>query len=363
MNDDPITLGIAGKTALVTGGASGIGLVTAKLLGSLGARVVIADLDQDALGAAQDQTGAVATTSGDIADDTACKAMVQEAERHLGKIDILIHAAGIGDDKAAAETLDIDAWQRVMDVDLRGTFLINRAVAARMLPHCAGAIVNVSSICGFGAFPGRSAYGAAKASVNHLTQTLACEWGPRGLRVSAIAPAYTRTPMVADLIARQVFDPDMITARTPLGRLAEPEEMARAAVFLASDWASYITGTVLIVDAAGRLTGRRGRCRDELWRSSRPSRTSADPGPFHPEMEDGAKPSCVRRQVISVTRTRTGASVLICRSASILNSSEPDVQQHRRAHDVSAHVKERERARLIIQPEGPTTPTAQAGSG
>ncbi|WP_341862042.1 SDR family NAD(P)-dependent oxidoreductase [Gymnodinialimonas sp. 57CJ19] len=249
---------MSGKRAIVTGGASGIGFATARLLTSLGARVVLADLDEDGAEAACDRIGAVAAVTGDVSIDADCAAIAERAEQQLGAIDILIHAAGIGDEKAPAETLDILAWQRVMDVDMRGTFSINRACAARMLPHGSGAIVNVSSICGLNAFPGRSAYGAAKAAVNHLTKTLACEWGPRGLRVTAIAPAYTRTPMVADLIERDVFDPADIIARTPVGRLAEPDEMAKAAVFLASDWASYITGTTINVDGGWAAFGAAG---------------------------------------------------------------------------------------------------------
>lgn len=253
-----IPFGLTGKAALVTGAASGIGFATARLLSEMGAHVVLADIDAPAVASAGAEIGAAGTVSGDISDDDACKRMAAETARHLGRIDILINAAGIGDERAPAESLDIDAWQRVLDVDLRGTFLISRAAGAAMLAQGSGAIVNLSSICGFGAFPGRSAYGAAKAAVNHLTQTLASEWGPRGIRVNAVAPAYTRTPMVADLIARKVFDPALITSRTPLKRLAEPEEIARAALFLASDWASYITGTTLRVDGGWTAFGAAG---------------------------------------------------------------------------------------------------------
>ena len=130
-----------------------------------------------------------------------------------------------------------------------------------MLAVGAGAIVNISSIVGLGAYPGRSAYGVSKAGVAHLTKTLACEWGAAGVRVNAVAPAYTRTPMVRDLVARNVFDVGLIERRTPLERLAEPEEMARAIAFLASDWASYITGVVLPVDGGWSAYGAAGDVR------------------------------------------------------------------------------------------------------
>lgn len=250
--------GLAGKCALVTGAASGIGHATAAMLVRQGARVVLADLNAGAVAEACTALGGLASVSGDISDDAACRRIVEDSLGHLGRIDILINAAGIADERAPAESLDIDAWQRVIDVDLRGTFLISRAAGTAMLTQGTGAIVNISSICGYGAFPGRSAYGAAKAAVNHLTQTLACEWGPRGVRVNAIAPGYTRTPLVADLVARKVFDPAAIIARTPLGRMAEPEEMAQAALFLASDQASYITGTVLMVDGGWTAFGAAG---------------------------------------------------------------------------------------------------------
>ena len=156
---------------------------------------------------------------------------------------------------------EVDRWQHVLDVNLRGTYLMCRAAGKQMLRTGQGAIVNVSSIVGLGAFPGRSAYGVSKAGVVHLTKTLACEWGAAGIRVNCIAPGYTRTPMVQDLLDRNVFDPTLIEQRTPLERFAMPEEMARAAAFLLSDWASYITGTVLPVDGGWAAYGAAGDVR------------------------------------------------------------------------------------------------------
>ncbi|MGF7005293.1 SDR family NAD(P)-dependent oxidoreductase [Aminobacter sp. BE322] len=247
-----------GKRALVTGGASGIGETAAKLLADLGASVVIADLNRERLDEAAARTGSVGVTQGDVASEADAERMVQEAISKLGGIDLVFNSAGIGDDLVPVHEQSVERWQRVVDVNLKGTYLMCRAASRPMLAQRSGAIVNVSSIVGLGGFPRRSAYAAAKAGINHLTHTLACEWGPSGIRVNAIAPAYTRTPMVEALLERKAFDPTILERRTPLGRLALPAEMAQAAVFLLSDWASYITGTVLPVDGGWSAFGGAG---------------------------------------------------------------------------------------------------------
>lgn len=244
-----------GKRALVTGGASGIGETVARLLSDLGARVVIADLNREQLDPAAQRTSAVGATQGDVASEADAERMVREAISALGGLDLVFNSAGIGDDLVPVHEQSVERWQRVIDVNLKGTYLMCRAASRPMLAQKRGAIVNVSSIVGLGGFPRRSAYAAAKAGINHLTHTLACEWGPSGIRVNAIAPAYTRTPMVQALLERKAFDPTILERRTPLGRLALPEEMAQAAVFLLSDWASYITGTVLPVDGGWSAFG------------------------------------------------------------------------------------------------------------
>jgi NAD(P)-dependent dehydrogenase (short-subunit alcohol dehydrogenase family) len=259
MPDMPdLPLRFDGRTALVTGGASGIGAATAALLSRLGATVAIADLNGPAAEAALVETGAVFAVNGDVADAAQVESMVAEATRRLGQIDLVFNSAGIGDDLVPVHVQEPDRWQRVVDVNLRGTYLVCRAAGRAMIERRSGAIVNVSSIVGLGAFPGRSAYGVAKAGIIHLTRTLACEWGPTGVRVNCIAPGYTRTPMVRSLVERKIFDPRTIEKRTPLGRLAEPDEMARTAAFLLSDWASYITGAVVPVDGGWSVYGAAG---------------------------------------------------------------------------------------------------------
>lgn len=250
-------LRLDGKKAFVTGGASGIGAVTARFIAGLGADVVIADIDPAAAEAIE-ATGARGAVVGDVADEGAVERMVAEAEALVGGLDLVFNAAGIGDDLVPVHQQEVARWQRVVDVNLRGTYLVCRAAGRSMLARGSGSIVNVSSIVGLDAFPGRSGYGVAKAGIIHLTKTLACEWAGAGIRVNCIAPAYTRTPMVRALLERNVFDPTRIERRTPLGRFAEPEEMARATAFLLSDWASYVTGVVLPVDGGWSAYGAAG---------------------------------------------------------------------------------------------------------
>ncbi|WP_323764006.1 glucose 1-dehydrogenase [Marinovum sp.] len=247
-----------GQVAMVTGGASGIGAAIATRLAALGARVALADRNAESMATALTETGAEMITEGDVSDAADAARMVAECEQKIGEPRLLVNAAGIADQFHIVRDSDPDGWQHVLDVNLRGTFLMCRAAAPAMLAAGQGAVVNVSSIVAATGFPGRSAYGVSKAGVDHLTKALACEWGPAGVRVNAIAPAYTRTPMVQELIDRKTLDFGQIARRTPLQRLALPDEMARAAAFLLSDWASYITGTVLPVDGGWQAYGAAG---------------------------------------------------------------------------------------------------------
>jgi NAD(P)-dependent dehydrogenase (short-subunit alcohol dehydrogenase family) len=252
----PISL--SGKRALVTGGASGIGAVTAKLWRELGAQVAIADVSAESLTQVASAAGLTALTPGDVRVEKDVDRMISETVAALGGLDIVFNSAGLADAITSTVEQDIDRWQRVLDTNLRGTYLVCRAAARVMLPNRSGAIVNVASVNGTGGFPRRTAYGASKAGVLLVTKSLACEWGGSGIRVNAVAPGYIRTPMVDQLIADRKIDVKRIEDRTPLGRLGTPEEVAKAAAFLVSDWAEYITGTTVYVDGGWTAFGGAG---------------------------------------------------------------------------------------------------------
>jgi NAD(P)-dependent dehydrogenase (short-subunit alcohol dehydrogenase family) len=223
------------KTVLVTGGASGIGAAVVELLGELGARVVIADLR-------------AAELTGDVAAPADAQRLVDEAVARLGRLDVLVNCAGISDTLTPTIEQTFENWQRVMDVDLTGTYLMCKAAGAHMIGRGGGAIVNIASICGLGGFPRRNAYGAAKAGVVMLTRNLACEWGQTGVRVNCVAPGYVRTPMVGALLDANKIDAARIHGRTPMSRMGTPREIAQAVAYLASDWSSFVTGATLPVD-------------------------------------------------------------------------------------------------------------------
>jgi len=220
-----------GRVALITGGARGIGRATAEAFAARGAKVVIADL----------KGGEVEV---DVADAGSVNRAVASVMERLGRIDVLINNAGITRDATLLKTGDA-AWEAVIGVNLTGTFNMTRAVAPHMVAAGRGAIVNASSIVGIHGNFGQSNYVASKAGVVGLTRVWARELGRKGVRVNCIAPGFIATDMTAAM-PEEVLDG--MKARTPLGRLGTPEDVARAYVFLASDEASFINGQVLGVD-------------------------------------------------------------------------------------------------------------------
>jgi len=251
-------LDLAGKRVLVTGAASGIGLETARLLASEGAVLVLMDRDRRALEAVGGELGAKACVGGDVTREADCEAMAATACSAAGGLDGLVHCAGVSDRVAGAFDLDIDEWQHIVDVTLRGTFLACRAAARVMLEHGSGSIVAMSSIRGLIGSPRRHAYGPAKTAVSMMAKNLACEWSLRGVRINAIAPGFIRTPMTDRLVAEGKIDAAAIADRTPMGRMGLPLEVARASAFLLSDWSSYITGVTLPVDGGWVAYGGAG---------------------------------------------------------------------------------------------------------
>ncbi|PKP74759.1 MAG: 3-oxoacyl-ACP reductase [Alphaproteobacteria bacterium HGW-Alphaproteobacteria-6] len=237
---------LTGRLAVVTGGAAGIGRAIAEVLAEGGARVVIADRN---LAAA---TALAATLNGvalalDVTDAEAAEAAAAGLARDHGAPAILVNNAGIVQNAPALE-VNLADWRRVIEVNLHGVFHTARAFGRHMVAAGAGSVVNISSICGEVAVhpQPQAAYNAAKAGVNLLTRSLAVEWAGK-VRVNAVAPGYTATELT--LLGRskpEWFDTWL--RGIPMGRLADPREIALAVAFLASDAASYITGTVLTAD-------------------------------------------------------------------------------------------------------------------
>lgn len=251
-------LGLAGKRVVVTGAASGIGLETARFLAGEGVVLVLMDRDQGPLDAVAEELGAIARVGGDVTQEADCETMAAVAASAADGLDGLVHCAGVSDRVAKAFDIDIDEWQHIVDVTLRGTFLVCRAAARVMLKQKSGSIVAMSSIRGLIGSPRRHAYGPAKAAVSMMAKNLACEWSLSGVRINAIAPGFIRTPMTDRLIEAGKIDETVIADRTPMGRMGLPIEIAKASAFLLSDWSSYITGVTLPVDGGWVAYGGAG---------------------------------------------------------------------------------------------------------
>ncbi|HXI43699.1 MAG TPA: SDR family NAD(P)-dependent oxidoreductase [Bryobacteraceae bacterium] len=249
---------LQGKRILVTGAASGIGLGAADFFTRCGAQVLAADRDIKTLSAVWQHHGKVQTRALDVVDEAQCEDTVALMVKTLGGLDGVFNSAGISDAVVPAIEVDIAHWQRVVDVNLRGTFLVARAAARYMLRERQGSIVVISSVNGILGIPRRHAYGPAKAAIAQLARTLACEWGTSNIRVNALAPTYINTPMIERLATEGKIDIDRLQRRTPLGRLGEVEDVARAAAFLLSEWSEFITGVTLPVDGGWLAYGGPG---------------------------------------------------------------------------------------------------------
>jgi NAD(P)-dependent dehydrogenase (short-subunit alcohol dehydrogenase family) len=247
---------LAGKVALVTGAGSGIGHAATLRFAEAGAEVVAVDVDVDA---AEATAKAVVAAGGraigvgaDVADDRQVRAAVQAAVDSFGRLSVLYNNAGVNSRGSVVDATEED-WHRCLAVNLTGTFLCSRAAVPEMLSSGGGAIVNQASVAGLVGIPGFAAYCAAKGAVIALTRSMSVDLAPRGIRVNAIAPGTVRTPLMEPLLtARGGGDLDrglaLTVAKYPLGRLGTPEEIAAVALFLASDEAAFMTGSIVTAD-------------------------------------------------------------------------------------------------------------------
>lgn len=240
---------MSGKSvALVTGGADGIGWATARALASAGYAVAVADLRGDAANARAAELGADHRSfTCDVADESSVTGMMADIARMFGRLDAVVNNAGIGAPHIPTTEQTLEQFERVLHVHLSGSFLVSREAYRLMRGH-GGTIVNISSIAGLGGLPKRNAYGAAKAGIASMTRAMACEWASSRVRVNAVAPGYVETALLRKLADEGSVDIERIGRRIPMGRLAAPEEIASAILFLCSPAASYVTGAVLNVD-------------------------------------------------------------------------------------------------------------------
>ena len=243
-----------GRTALVTGGGSGIGREAALLFAARGARVVVADLvaegGEETANAIRERGGEAVFFRADVTRAGEVHTMIDAAVSSFGGLDCAINSAGTATlVRTRTHEFSEEEWRRVLDVNLTGVWLCMKEEIARMLEGGrGGAIVNLSSIYGLVAAAGTAAYTASKHAVAGLTKTAALDYAKQRIRVNALSPGYTRTPLVEGVISHKPEIEDWFVARTPLGRRGIPREIAEAGVWLCSDAAAYLNGVILPVD-------------------------------------------------------------------------------------------------------------------
>ena len=252
--------GLAGKVVLNTGAGGGIGRAMAHAFARHGARLMLLDIDLEGLEQTQSQLRKqypgieVQTIQASITDDLAVEQACAITEADFGRIDILLNNAGISMNKSSLELTPAE-WRRAIDIDLSGVFYCSQAAGKRMVRQSGGVIVSTSSIWGLSASANRLAYCASKAGVISLTKCLAAEWAKHGIRVNAICPGYTHTALMDDLMERGVIDHADLCSKTPMNRLGHPDEMAEAALYMASDAAAFVTGHALVSDGGWLADG------------------------------------------------------------------------------------------------------------
>ncbi|UKA49355.1 SDR family oxidoreductase [Arthrobacter sp. FW305-123] len=250
----------AQQTALITGGAQGIGAKVAHTLASRGWRVLVADLNEGPAKDLAEELNSLSPAASphlgfgvDVADEISVQALLGAVAGETDRLDGLVNCAG-NILRQPAEELDIAQWRRLLDIHLTGSMLTAKS-AFPLLKSSRGSIVNIASVGSTFGLPGRSAYATAKTGMLGLTRTLAVEWGVHKIRVNAVAPGYVNTEMVRSGLRNGTLNQEVLLGRTPLGRLAEPEEIASVIAFLLSPDASFIHGEVINIDGGLTIDG------------------------------------------------------------------------------------------------------------
>ena len=247
-----MTASISGKTALVTGGGSGIGRATALAFATSGANVVVADVDvaggEETVALMQALAGSGLFVTADVSKSAAVEALVKTTVATFGSLDCAFNNAGIQGELSQTAECTEENWDRITGINLKGVWLCMKFEIAQMLKQGGGAIVNNSSNFGLVGSNGMPAYSAAKHGVVGLTKTAGIEYAERGVRVNAVCPGPVQTPLVEKIVAKQPEIVDAIIDREPIGRIGQPDEIASAVVWLCSDEATFVVGAVLPVD-------------------------------------------------------------------------------------------------------------------
>ncbi len=236
---------VAGQVALVSGGSRGIGRAIAQGFAEQGAKVILTGRRPETV----EQAASELSVRGivcDVADPQAITAAVREILDEFGHIDTLLNVAGVNRRKPAVEVTEED-YDFILDTNLKGAFLMSQAVGRHMLARGAGSQINIASLNNYAPLKHVAPYAMSKAGMGHMTRTLALEWGPRGVRVNALAPGFILTDLTEKLWAREDMQAWM-KPNTPLGRLGQPEDMVGTALFLASPASAFMTGQILFVD-------------------------------------------------------------------------------------------------------------------
>jgi len=255
-------MNLKGKTALITGGGTGIGAAIAKRFIQDGAKICITGRRQEVLETAAQSlpTDGVATCAGDVTKVADVDRMVETALKLEGRLDVLVNNAGI-DPGGTVTDLDVELWQKVIDINLTGSFLTMKASIPHMIEAGGGSIINISSLGGLRCLPGMAAYCTSKGALNMLTKQAALDYGPYKVRCNAVCPGATRTEMLEEALTplTEVLKTDVdgvfdcISSNVPLHRVATPDEITGICSFLASDDSSFMTGSVLLIDGGAAI--------------------------------------------------------------------------------------------------------------